>query len=398
MNKNNKKTKFLRLSVIIVFLLSLFAMAGSASAMPHMYYRFNRQASQTLDQGATINGPGLFAGDFIQIDGDINGTTFASGDQVQVNGDINGALFFAGDTIQINGEVNGNIYGLGNRIQMRGQNEGDVFFAGRNVVVEQDSRSGRDLFIAGMNVVVDGPVPRHLFAVGEFVTLNGEIGGDATVNSEELTVGQSAAIEGDLRYESPNEATISPTASVAGQTDYTERDTWERQWNVTQQERWQFRLLYALWSLLAALVVWVMIKLLKPHFWSDTTVPIGSEPLKTLGFGLLALIATPFVAMLLMITVIGIPMGIILVMLYGIALYISKIIVALFIGSLILKSYERERFGKEFLLVLIGLVILELLMLIPYVGWVFGTIIVIAGLGALILFRRGTDRVKYEET
>ncbi|WP_368646231.1 hypothetical protein AB4027_04945 [Alkalibacterium putridalgicola] len=64
---------------------------------------------------------------------------------------------------------------------------------------------------------------------------------------------------------------------------------------------------------------------------------------------------------------------------------------ALFIGSLILKAYVRESLGKELLLVLLGLFILELLMLIPYLGWLIRLLVVITGLGALLVFRREPD-------
>lgn len=382
---SNKPSKR-KLSVIIFFLLSLVVMAGTVSAQPHV---FNREARHTHQEGETIDGPGFFAGDTVQIDGDINGTTFASGDQIEVNGDINGALFVIGESVRVNGEVNGNVYGLGQKIRFSGQNDGEVFLAGETVTIDQEAQTGRDLFVAGMDVLIYGEVPRHLFSAGEFVTLNSIIGGDANVTGEDITLNDSASIEGDFIYESPNEANLSQNATVAGQTDYTEREPWDNmEWTIGQQEKWLFRVLFALWSLISALVVWLVIRLLRPHFWTDNTRPISTIPLKTMGFGLLALIATPFLIILLMVTLIGIPMGIILALLYGIALYIAKIIVALFIGSLILKAYDRESLGKEFLLVLLGLFILELLMLIPYIGWIFGFIVAITGLGALLVHRR----------
>ncbi|OJF89902.1 hypothetical protein [Alkalibacterium sp. 20] len=393
MNKKMNRSKILRFSVVILFLIGLVTLTGSVSARTHMGFH---QARQTLEQGSTIDGPGFFSGDFVQVDGDVDGTTFVSGNQIQINGDINGSLFVAGRSIQINGEINGNIYGLGTRIQMRGQNEGEVFFAGETITIEQDAEPGRDMFIAGMDVMLEGDVPRHLFAVGEFITLNGAIGGDATINSESLMLGDSASIDGNLSYEGPEEADMSPTATVAGQTEFNQRDTWDMawNWNVSQQERWQFRLLFALWSILSALVVWFMIKLLKPLFWIDNALPISTKPLLTLGLGALALIATPFILVLLMITLIGIPMSFILAMLYGIALYISRIIVALFIGASIFRLFGKPNFDNEFLLVLIGLFIVELVMLIPYVGWIFGFFIVITGLGALILSGRQTTGVE----
>ena len=378
----NKMTRFSGITILTLFIMLFIALAGTVSARPYMY---NRQAMHSLDQDSSIDGPGFFSGDIVQIDGDVNGTTFAAGDQIQINGDINGSLFVAGETVQINGTVYGNIYGVAQRIQMNGQNNGDVFLAGQTTTIDSGAQVGRDLFLAGLNVRLNGDVPRHFYGAGQYVDVNATIAGNAIIDAEEVTLSDSAVIQGDLEYRSPEEADLSPNATVAGQTDYTQRDTWDMrgtmQWNLTGQQRWTARVLFALWSFLSALVVWLGIRLLKPHFWLKNTLPLSTQPLKSMGFGLLALIATPFVIILLMVTIIGIPMGIILALLYGIALYISKIIVGLFIGTLLLKNVEIENFGKEFLLVLLGLFILELLMLIPYLGWIIGFIIAIAGLG-----------------
>ena len=99
------RLNLMRWSVIILFLIGLVTISGSVQARMHMG---GIQDRQSLQQGTTIDGPGFFSGDFIQIDGDVNGTTFASGDHIEINGDIDGALFVAGDTVQINGEVTGN--------------------------------------------------------------------------------------------------------------------------------------------------------------------------------------------------------------------------------------------------------------------------------------------------
>ncbi|SEI80273.1 hypothetical protein SAMN04488113_12124 [Alkalibacterium gilvum] len=389
------KSKSNHLSVIIFFIISFISLAGTVSATT---LANNNQTSDTLEQGQTIDGPGFFYGEAIQIDGNVDGTTFVFGEQVQVNGDINGSLFIVGESVQIRGEVNGNIYGVGETIRMDGTNNSDVFMTGKTVRVEQNSVIGRDLFIAGMDVIQSGSVPRHLFGAGESVILNSSVGGDATIYGEEVTLNDSASIEGNFTYNSPNEADISQNARIAGQTYYTKTEpTDSTMFSFSQTERWMFRILFALFSLISALIVWLFIRLLRPQFWMNSTKSIATIPLKTMGFGLLALIATPLVTVLLMVTIIGIPMGIILSALYWIALYIAKIIVALFIGSQITKAYERESLGKEFLHVTLGLFILELLMLIPYVGWIIALIVAITGLGALVTFSRKPVEPKHAE-
>lgn len=385
MTRQNKRFNVLRFFIILILCIVIFFVTGSVLAMNRMN---NGGSSDTLEAGTTIEGPGFFTGDIVRIDGDVNGTTFASGEEIQVNGNINGSLFVAGQRIIISGEVSGNIYGAGNVIQLDGQSDRDVFLAGERVTVEQDVELGRDLFAAGMDVRIEGAVSRHMFGAAETFKVNATVGGNANLNSENLTLGDSAMIEGDLIYESPEEAETAPNATVAGTTDYTQRDTYEMQWRMNRQDRWLFTLLWSVWSLLSALIVWLVMRLLRPNFWLNNTIPVGTQPLKTIGFGLLALIATPLAILLLLITIIGIPMGIILTLLYAIALYISKIIVALFIGASILRGVNRTSIGTELLIVLLGLFLLELVTLIPYVGRIVRLLVVITGLGGLVLSGR----------
>jgi len=94
-----------------------------------------------------------------------------------------------------------------------------------------------------------------------------------------------------------------------------------------------------------------------------------------------------------MITVIGIPVGLIALLLYGIAVYLSQIPVALLIGRLILGWNRAMSQGSMIGALALGLFILLLLMLIPFVGWLVGLLTVAFGLGSLAT-SRGSAGVK----
>lgn len=387
MKLDKKQSKF-RFFILLLVGLGLFITAGSVAAGMHMRDRENRH---TLEEGATLDGPGFFSGDLIQIDGTVDGTTFAAGEEIRVNGDINGSLFAAGQRIIITGVVNGNIYGAGEVIELSGQSEGEVFLAGETVTIDEGAEIGRDAFAAGLYVNVNGPVPRHLYTAGERVTVNSLIGGNAAVTAERVILTDSAEVDGDLDYDSPNEADTSLGATVAGQTNWTQTEGWNRR-TLSQQTRWILTFFWVLWSILSTLVVWFVIRLISKEFWVNTVWPIADQPLKTVKTGLLGLIATPFVAGLLLLTVIGIPMGLILFTLYGLALYFATIIVALFIGALLFRLAGRTEGNNEFLVLLIGVLILEILKIIPVVNLIVWLVVAVIGLGALIISRRENNK------
>lgn len=378
---------FLRHFVYLLTLMLLLIPILSIDVFAQSTEDSNQTTETTLAENETIDGPGFFGGDIIQIDGTVDGTTFAAGQVVHVNGTINGALFVAAQTVIINGTVTGNVYGAGQTLTLTSQNEGDVFLAGATINIQSTAQLGRDLFIAGSTLTQEAEVPRHLYAGGDAVLLNAPIGGNAIIDAEQLTLQGLAAIEGDLKYSSPNEATIHSDATVNGETDWQRRTAPQErmQQPVSTQVRIGRILLGMLWGILSALLVWLLFKIWREDFWMDAMEPIPSIPLKTMGIGLLTLIVVPILAILLLITIIGIPLSLILGALYAIALYLSKIVIAVFIGSWLTYRFGWSGLRNEIWIVLMGLIILELIGLIPYVDFIVGVIGLITGLGALVL-------------
>ena len=86
-----------------------------------------------------------------------------------------------------------------------------------------------------------------------------------------------------------------------------------------------------------------------------------------------------------MITVIGLPLGIILALTYGVILYLAKIIAAVFIGYLLAARFSWPVIHKGVWLVLLGLALIALLTKIPVLGFVLWLLVIFAGLGAVIL-------------
>jgi len=86
------------------------------------------------------------------------------------------------------------------------------------------------------------------------------------------------------------------------------------------------------------------------------------------------------------ITIVGIPLGFIGIALYVIAIYLSQIMVGLFIGRWII-SYFREVESRGILVgaLTLGLAIYCLLRMIPYVGFFITLIGALLGLGALLV-------------
>ena len=101
------------------------------------------------------------------------------------------------------------------------------------------------------------------------------------------------------------------------------------------------------------------------------------------GIGFLALVATPVAALLVSFTVVGLPIGIFALGLWGAALFLSRIFVALALGQALLRSPPAGT--RSFILALLaGLVLVRIAVNLPYLGCVLHFLVIIVGLGLLL--------------
>ncbi len=189
-----------------------------------------------------------------------------------------------------------------------------------------------------------------------------------------------ALINGNFAYKSTNQAKLTPGAKVSGLVDWQRLDPAPKAEKNTPANAFGSFLL----SIASALLIWFLVRIWRPELWAGLSTSIAEQPLKTIGIGVMAFLVTPLLIILLMITIIGLPLGIILGLVYGITLYLSKIIVAVFVGSLLTKRFGWTERHKGVWPVLLGLAVVILLMKIPILGTVVWLLVVFTGLGALI--------------
>jgi cytoskeletal protein CcmA (bactofilin family) len=387
-------SKFLKRCGITTLVLFVFVVLSAV--LPSRSFEVSgatfQPGSGMLEAGQTVDGTVVFSGDVIRIDGTVEGTAFAFGQDVTVNGTINGDLIVAAQEIEINGIVNGNIYTAGQNLTIGTKTIWDVFLAGQNIKIVKDAVIGRDLFVAGASISLDGTVQRRLSAGGSDITLGGTVGQDAVLDADKIDIMSGSSIKGNLYYTSANKANIATGSAIGGNTDWTYRQP-EQTKQATLMDSWVGILL----GIASAFLVWLIVRFWRPEFWSRNSKVIIEKPLKALGMGALALLVTPIIAVLLMITVIGIPVGIILGFAYGVAIYLSKIVVASAFGLWMGKRYKWATMHKGVWPVLIALIVLAVLANLPYVAFLIGLLVVLAGLGALVATNIGSEKPKKTE-
>ncbi|WP_373471228.1 hypothetical protein [Carnobacterium alterfunditum] len=370
--KGNKKRNALLLSILLV----AFMLIPFVSVLAETVSGDN----VIVESDETLEKTSFLSGSNVRVDGDINATTFITAANTEVNGTIDGDLFVTGQNATINGTVKGSVFVAGQNITVNGVVENTIYLAGATLKV--GSQTNGSAFLAGQNVSIEkaAVIEKDAFVGASQAYQNGVINGDLSSSSESLSVG--GKIGGDLDYSSQNKADFSGNSEVAGET------TWKKmEIESYKDSRAIFTtaiLMQVLFSIAASLVVWLFVRLIRPDLWTNLAEQITISQLKALGFGALAVVVVPIVSLLLMLTIIGIPLAFILLTLYGLSLYVSTIILAVFISLWFQKRFSWSNI-QSFWVFLLGLIILNVLGIIPFIGWILGFITVSFGLGSIVL-------------
>jgi len=291
----------------------------------------------------------------------------ATGRHVSVTGDVGGSVRGAGQTVTLSGSVSRN--GLA---------------AGQTVVLEDTARLGRDLYAAGQAVDLDGTVGRRAGLAGETASVRGEVGDRLYFEGDELSLGPTARVGGDLVYRSAEELELAPGAEIAGETRKLAPAA--RPPKPEPDPRSPF--LPATLFFLVVFVFGAVGLAAAPRLFGSAANAMSSRPWWNLLLGLLALIVFPITAVVVCVTVIGIPLGVLALVAWGTALMFSGVPVGISVGRWLATRLSR-RLASPYLGLFVGLLVLTLLGFVPYLGTITKVLTVVFGLGVYARAAKG---------
>jgi cytoskeletal protein CcmA (bactofilin family) len=321
----------------------------------------------------------------VRIDGIVEGDLVVFAERLIVRGEIRGNLFAGARNIELNGRVHGGMYGFSRRIHVGGQIDGNILTGSDEFMLDDGAAVGGDAVHFGESVTIQGAVARDLYGIGKWVELGGSIGRNVDVFAKRATVLGSAEIGGDFIARLPRgeEAEISPLAKIAGEA---------RSEEIVHDHRPGF-LTAAFWIAMllhvaAAFALAAVLRMLVPTVLG-ATVETPGDFFRALGLGFVALVVTPFALAIIAVTVAGIPLALIGLALYLSALYIATIVVAAIIGRSFLGGAEDSdqaaaAGGASLASLLLGIVVVVAAAHLPFLGPLFGIVIILTGLGLIV--------------
>jgi hypothetical protein len=231
---------------------------------------------------------------------------------------------------------------------------------------------------AGDVIVIDGPVTIAGHATGDVVAvsgpirLTGRVDGDLIAVSDRAVLGPRARVGGDLRY-GDERPVLAPGAKVAGKIS---NENWA---DTANGWGWVSSLAWWLAVSVSTLIVGLLLVWLAPRALYAAARAVSEHFGATIGWGVLIAIAAPLLAVLALVTLVGIPFGIGLLLAAIPVLLVAYTTTAWVVGRRVLSS----RSQSPWVMLLAGWGILRLLALIPVVGGLVGLAATVLGLGAL---------------
>jgi cytoskeletal protein CcmA (bactofilin family) len=374
----NLHARLTRICLAVTTLLALLVPAtGARSAEP--------QVGQTVVQSGPAVASDLYAfGGGVDIHADVQGDLVAAGSRVVTAGRVQGNLIVAAGSVVIGGTVVRNVRGAGGAVTISGHVGGNLNAGGGTVVLTPEALIDGRARLVGGEVHVAGTVANKLYAAGAVIVLAGEFQDDVELVAQEIEVLPTTRIKGGLTYWSPRDARIDGKAKIQGGVTH----------NLPELPRALTRTGTALVTVsrllfMAALIVTgVALYLLFPVFTVLASHTIGSDPVKSLGIGLLLVAAMPVIAILTMLTILGIPLGLILFVLYFAALLVGFLITAFFLSDVGARAFirpgRRSRAVRVVWLIL-ALGVLALVNQVPVLGGVLMAAVLV-GSGAMSLY------------
>lgn len=301
----------------------------------------------------------------VSSDETLNHSVFVAGSNVKSKvANIKGILFAAGNNVTINSNTD-YAFIAGNNIAINEKTNNDLFVAGNNISINDTASINRDLYAAGNEIFINSNIEGKVFASGsKIIFQNVDIKSNVNINADEIIFIGDVSIDGTLKYNENATITGENNLKVENKETYVQKET---KTNETKD-----KITNTIIEIAGLFVTAIIINLIFPNIYKKMNKQIHiKEKLKELGIGLICLIVIPIISIIVCVTIIGIKLGLIIIALYCISLYLAIIPSMVILGNVI--NTKLLKLKENFYLdALVGIIILELVSLIPYVGgWIY---------------------------
>ncbi|MCX6791909.1 MAG: polymer-forming cytoskeletal protein [Candidatus Gottesmanbacteria bacterium] len=358
-----------RITLFFFLIVTLFGVASFNPVRAFEIREGDENKTVTVPKDTVIKGSLLAAANSVVVDGTIQGDLYCAGQTIIIRGTIAGDVLCAGQTLTIGGTVGGNIRSIGQLLTIAGPVKRNVVVVGQTVSVAPEA-------------VISG----EILAAGQTINLNTTIGGDVNVVAQSVLLGENARIAGDFTYTSPTVASEATGAAITGKVSHIiskklEPKPLTANKLMPKANPWPAR---AAGSIVFYLILGALVVLIAREKVLRITQQMVARPWFDGLVGFLTIILAPVAIMMVAITIIGIPVAIILGIIFAVMIVLSRIYVSVIVGDKLLSAIGKKKSGL-LLQVIIGVIVIELLIKVPVLGLLVSAGATLWGLGGIVM-------------
>lgn len=362
--------------ILCLLIVAIALSSGAALAVV-----FKSGGEVIVPKGRVIDDDLFVAGSNVVIDGTVNGDVFAFAGDLTVRGNIRGELFAFAGNVTIEDTIWGPARIFSGDIKSGGHIAGNyTLFGGK---VRMNGSLGRDATIKCGEAIISGTVGRDLGLEAKTATVSGAVGNDAYLRARSLTLGK-LAVGRDLVYKTPAQFDLPAEVVARGKTTWEELRV-EKGHKTHSALRGIKAFFHWIWFL-GALVVGLIVIALSRKQSLVIAETMNTDFWRSLGIGALWLILMPAAAIIVGLTLVGLPVAAFGLFAYVTVLYLSTVFFSLLLGQKIFALFKKPAISP-YAALLLGLVIVFLLTLVPFLGLAIRLFVAALGGGAIVLSR-----------
>lgn len=380
--------------ILFAALLALLAPASALAA--HAPASFS--AAPSLLMASSSPGNLYVAGASVVLTAPVEGDFSAFGGSIIIAAPVQGDDLLLAGSIHSRARVGGDVRAVGGSVSVDEPVAGDMVAFGYSV--NDSGRAGGNVFIIAADTTLTNGASGPVTIYGNNISLAGDFANDVRVfASGRVAIAAGTTVHGSLSYEAPEPAVISTSTAITGGVEYTSASYLP---NVGTSR------VLALLSIGFLLFARIFGELLLAGFLAGLFPKLSEEivgrayaerprgVLLTMLLGFAVFVAAPILFVMLLLTFVGIGFALLLLIAYALLALLALLYAGIFLGGMLARHYAR----RETILWhdgMLGMLILSLIALVPFVGLpiVFLLTIFIAGMLLQIFFHFAFPHEEY---
>lgn len=334
----------------------------------------------------TVDTNYYFTGGNLKIDADFSRDLVIAAGKTYLEGKVAGDTTVAGGEVNLNNYVSGDLRVLGGTVNLSSTVLGDLIIIGGRVNLLTEANILGDTILIGGTLKQNTKLSKDTSIIAASVMLNDEISGDTDITTQNIIFGPNSKILSSLNYYAPVKALEKEGSIVTGIVKYNQIST-IRETGFVKSTIINILNFWIILKFITTLILAFILVLLFKVFSQGVSDIANQSFFKSVAIGFLSFILMPIFFVVLMVSLIGLPLGILMVLIYILLISLASAFAGIIIGTMVTHMLDKNPEKKvTFPNAVIGIVLLTTVQFVPTIGDFTILFFALAAIGAMIRF------------